>query len=46
MHLDPAPAEVKEAKEQEVDWFAEHGKPTNTNETAEQVPAGGQSLSS
>lgn len=37
LHLEPAAPEAKEPKEQEVDWFAEHGKPTNTNDTALQV---------
>ncbi|XP_035442793.2 ADP-ribosylation factor GTPase-activating protein 2 [Spodoptera frugiperda] len=35
LHLEPAPAEPKECKEPEVDWFAEHGEsaaPTNTSE--------------
>lgn len=35
LHLEPAPAEPKESKEPEVDWFAEHGEsaaPTNTSE--------------
>ncbi|XP_072945446.1 ADP-ribosylation factor GTPase-activating protein 2 [Epargyreus clarus] len=33
LHIEPAPAEAKETKEREVDWFAEHGD-TNTNESA------------
>ncbi|XP_023948494.2 ADP-ribosylation factor GTPase-activating protein 2 [Bicyclus anynana] len=47
LHLDPAPAEVKEHKEPEVDWFAEHGQPTNTNDiTPQAMSGGGESLSS
>ncbi|CAH0718871.1 unnamed protein product, partial [Brenthis ino] len=55
LHLDPVPAEVKENKKQEVDWFAEHGEDvsdTNANNIAQQAclntggPGGGESLSS
>ncbi|XP_045778677.1 ADP-ribosylation factor GTPase-activating protein 3 [Maniola jurtina] len=45
LHLEPAPADVKEPKEQEVDWFAEHGKPTNTHDS-QTARGGGESLSS
>lgn len=36
LHLEAAAPEPKEAKEREVDWFAEHGDsaPTNTSELA------------
>ncbi|RVE51886.1 hypothetical protein evm_003506 [Chilo suppressalis] len=34
LHLDPAPAEVKETKEREVDWFSEHGDLTSPTDTA------------
>ncbi|XP_047027992.1 ADP-ribosylation factor GTPase-activating protein 3 [Helicoverpa zea] len=41
LHLEPAAPEPKEAKEPEVDWFAEHGDaaPTNTSELP--IPAQG-----
>ncbi|KAJ0172457.1 hypothetical protein K1T71_011596 [Dendrolimus kikuchii] len=49
LHLDPVASEVKEPKEPEVDWFAEHGDThTNTSELAftAQATAKGETLSS
>ncbi|XP_063895580.1 ADP-ribosylation factor GTPase-activating protein 3 isoform X2 [Helicoverpa armigera] len=48
LHLEPAAPEPKEAKEPEVDWFAEHGDaaPTNTSELPIPAQGGGAALSS
>ncbi|KAJ8721127.1 hypothetical protein PYW08_006592 [Mythimna loreyi] len=51
LHLEAAAPEPKEAKEREVDWFAEHGDsaPTNTSElafTAQGAPKADAALTS